>query len=186
MYTVYFIVSEKTSYLYIGMTGKKRSLRMAQHRHAAKSGKKSPLYDCMRKHGPENFLMVIRDVFPTKAECQKAEREWITTARKEGWKILNLADGGEGGYVVPEHRKDEWKAKLSKARVGRKPALGMKHTDDNKKKFSEVSKSYWETQDTYSAEEVAEYSFKEANKLFGISKTHYYRLLKRAESNDLS
>lgn len=182
MYTVYFIVSEKTSYLYIGMTGKKRSLRMAQHRHAAKTGKKTPLYDCMRKHGPDNFIMVIRDVFPTKEECQQAEREWIATARKEGWKILNLADGGEGGYVVPEHLKDEWKAKLSKARQGRKPALGMKHTEENKKFFAECNKRKIPKY----PEEITSLSFKEAQAKYNISKTHYYRLLKRAESNDLS
>lgn len=181
MYTVYFIVSSKTNYLYIGMTSKQLSVRMAQHRHAANKGKKSPLYNCMRKHGVENFMIATRDTFETKEECQQSEKDWITLARKEDWKLLNLADGGEGGYVVPEHLKDEWRAKLSKARQGRKPALGMRHTEENKKFFAECNKR-----------KVPNYpnldfslGFTKNNKLYGISKTHYYRLLKRAKSNEL-
>ncbi len=183
MYTVYFIVSDKTTSMYIGMTGKSLSTRMAQHRHAARSGKKSPLYDCMRKYGPENFLIAIREELETKEECQQAEIYWIAHARKENWKILNLADGGDGGYIVPPEKKDAWRAKLSIARKGRKPALGMKHTEENKKFFSECSKR---RKPLYPNLDVTKMGFTEANKFCGISKTHYYRLLKRAKTNDLS
>lgn len=182
MYTVYFIVSDKTSSLYIGMTKGNILRRMAQHKHAAKQGKKTPLYCCMRKYGIENFLIVIRDTFETKEECIQSEKDWIAFARKEGWKLLNLADGGEGGYVVPEHLKDEWKAKLSKARKGRKPALGMRHTEENRKFFSECNKRKIPTFPNLDFS----LGFTKNNKLFGVSKTHYYRLLKRAKSNDLS
>ena len=182
MYSVYFIVSEKTSYLYIGMTSKRLSTRLAQHRHAAKKGIKSPLYDCMRKHGPENFTMVLRDVFETKEACQQCEIYWINHAKKENWKILNLAEGGIGGYVIPEDKKSEWKAKLREARKGKKPALGMKHTEENKKLFSECNKR-----------KIPRYSnldftlgFTKNNKICGISKTHYHRLLKRVKSNELN
>jgi len=136
----------------------------------------------MRKHGVENFMIAIRDTFDTKKECQQSEIDWIALARKEGWKILNLADGGEGGYVVPEHHRDEWKAKLSVARQGRKPALGMKHTEENKKFFAKCN----ERKIPKYPKEIADLSFKQAKEQHQISKTHYYRLLKRAKSNDLS
>jgi hypothetical protein len=97
--------------------------------------------------------------------------------------LLNLADGREGGYVIPEASKEAWKAKLSLARQGRKPALGMKHTEENKNFFSECSKR---RKLLYPTLDVTKVGFIEANKTCGISKTHYYRLLKRAKGNILS
>lgn len=181
MHYLYFIVSEKTSYLYIGITNNLRR-RFACHRYSANSGKKSPLYDCMRKHGVENFLIVLVNEFDTKEQAQQAEIKTISEARANQWKILNLADGGEGGYVVPEHYKDVWRAKLSKARQGRKPALGMKHTDANKKLFAECNKRKIPKY----PDEVTTLPFKAAKAKYNISKTHYYRLLKRTENNALS
>jgi hypothetical protein len=164
------------------MTKKDLHTRLVQHRSCARLGKKSPLYDCMRKYGVDNFLICVRDEYETKEECQQSEKDWITFARKEGWSLLNLANGGEGGYVIPEASKEEWKAKLSVARQGHKPALGMKHTEENKKFFAECNKRkvliYPST--------ITNLSFKEAKDQYGISKTHYYRLLKRTKSNVLS
>lgn len=95
-----------------------------------------------------------------------------------------MTNGGEGGFVVPAEKINSWKEKLSKARKGRQPALGMKHTEENKKLFSEVSKKYWDENRIYSPEEIRKFSsFKEANRATGISKTHYYRI-KRALNND--
>ena len=78
-----------------------------------------------------------------------------------------------------------WKKKLSKSRKGRKPALGMKHSKENKILFSKISNEYWGTQITYKWEDFKHLSHKEAKKQFGISTTHYYRLKKRFETNDL-
>ena len=178
MYYLYYIVSDKTNYLYIGITNNLKR-RFACHRHSAKSGKKSPLYDCMRKYGVENFLIVLVNEFGTKEQAQKAEVESISFARTNQWKILNLADGGEGGYVIPEHLKDAWKAKLSKARQGRKPSLGMRHSEENKRFFAECNKR---KVPTYPNLDFS-LGFTKNNRLYGISKTHYYRLLKRANSN---
>jgi group I intron endonuclease len=182
MYSVYFIVSEKTEFIYIGMTKNKLSLRMAQHRSVAKRGKKSPLYDCMRKHGPENFLIVLRETFETVEECQQSEINGIALARQEGWKILNLSDGGQTGYIVtdPEVRA-RMSAALSLARKDKKPALGMKHSKENKKKFSECGKARWDKYGRY-PDEITQMCLKEANTKYGISKTHYYRLLKQRVS----
>lgn len=184
MYIVYFIVApERTKSFYVGMTSKGLSIRMGQHRSAAMRGLKSPLYSCMRKHGIENFLIYGIKQYDTKEECCKSEIEMIAHFRQEGLPLLNLADGGQVGFVLPEERKEEWKAKLSKARQGAKPALGMKHTEENKKFFSECSKR---RKLRYPNLDVTKVGFTEANKVCGISKTHYYRLLKRASSNETS
>jgi predicted DNA-binding protein (UPF0251 family) len=61
----------------------------------------------------------------------------------------------------------------------------MTHSEENKRLFSEVSKAYWDTQQTYKIDDVCTLSFRQAHEQYGISKTHYYRLLKRAKSNEL-
>lgn len=181
MYYLYYIVSDKTNYIYIGITNNIKR-RMASHKHSANKNKKSPLYDCMRKYGVNNFLMVLRNTYTTLKECQEAEIKEISDCRKKNMKILNVADGGEIGYVIPENKKSEWIAKLREARKGKTPALGMKHTEENKKFFSECNKR-----------KTLRYpnldfslGFAKNNKLYGISKTHYYRLLKRVKTNELN
>lgn len=178
---LYYIVSNKTNYIYIGITNN-LSKRFASHKCAARAGKKSPLYNCMRKHGIDNFLIVLVKEFETEEQVREAEINAISFARLNNWKILNVADGGQGGYVVPNSFKEEWKLKLSKARQGKKPALGMKHSEENKKFFSECSKRRIKLYPNLDFT----LGFLENNKLCGISKTHYYRLLKRAKSNELS
>ena len=180
MYKLYYLVSYETAYYYIGMTKSKLTTRLNQHRSNAKLGKKSALYDCMRKH---DFMIVLVKEFDLHADCCDEEVSHIYIAKMLGHNILNIAPGGEGGFNVVD--VDNWKIKLREKRRGRKPALGMKHTEENKKLFSIVSKSYWSTQETYKPEEVCKYGFKEAKELFGISKTHYYRLKKRLQNNEL-
>lgn len=181
MYKLYYIVSTKTEFLYIGMTGNSLKYRWAGHKHVCSTGKKTALYDCMRKHGVDNFQMVLVQEYLTREECSAAEIAAIENGKQAGWQLLNITEGGDGGFAVTN--VDDWKKKLSIARKGRKPALGMKHTDENKARFSEVSKKYWETNRQYTPESVATLSFKEANASFGISRTHYYRL-KRTLNNE--
>lgn len=183
MYILYIISNNESDSLYIGMTSQGVVKRWSAHKHAAKSGKKSKLYDAIRKYGEEVFNIVEIAFYENKEDCCKAEINTIRVYRDLGINLYNLANGGEGGYVVPEHLKGEWRAKLSLARQGRKPALGMKHTEENKKFFSECSKRRVLL---YPDLDVTKIRFIEANKLYGISRTHYYRLLKRAKSNNLS
>jgi len=176
MYYVYKLYTDSSDAVYVGMTSNPKA-RLRGHKHAANSGKKSKLYDHMRKHGVQTYKLEV--LFETESKEQCCEKE-IQLIEELG--TLNLAAGGTGGYVVPLEKRESWVEKLKAARAGKQPALGMKHTEENKKLFSEVSKKYWETQDKYSAEEIA-VPFKEANKKYGISRTHYYRL-KRSLSSD--
>lgn len=181
MYKVYYLVSYSTNWYYIGITKNSLKTRFTQHKSSARRGVKSPLYDCMRKY--EDFLIVLKKDFLSHEEACNLEILLIEEARASGHKILNLAKGGEGGFVIPEKGLESWKDKLRAKRKGRKPALGMEHTEENKKLFSDVSKKYWFTQDTYDVKKVCSVSFKEARDKHGISKTHYYRL-KRSLSSD--
>lgn len=173
MYKLYRIKRQDSLKSYIGITKNSLQKRWASHKYSARSGKKSPLYNSIRKYGAESFSITLLQEFDTWQDCCTAE---ISLIKEEKEKLFNLAAGGDGGFVVTN--KELWKEKLRKARAGRKPSLGMKHTEENKKLFSECSKR---RKLKYEGELPS--TFKEAS-LLGISKTHYYRL-RRAKSRDL-
>jgi len=178
MYKLYKIVNKINGHCYVGMTKQLIETRFSQHKDCARnSTKKTIFYDAMRSYGCENFEILLVGTFDDKESCGKAE---ISTIESIGY--YNMAKGGSGGFVVPN--KEEWREKLSISRKGRKPAQGMSHTEENKELFSEVSKAYWATQETYDWEEIKHLTHKEAKIQFGISTTHYYRLKGRFSSNE--
>lgn len=149
---------------------------MAMHRWTAKTSTK-PLYRAMRKYG--NFEIMLLKTFETREELIEAEIKAIAEARSYEHHLYNLADGGEGGFVITDPiKKLSWIEKLKVARKGAKPALGMKHTEENKKFFSECNKRKIPTYPNIDFS----LGFAKCNKIWGISKTHYYRLRKRNDS----
>lgn len=128
MYYVYIIESEVTPKYYIGYT-KDYNLRWNSHRHFCR-WKKNKLYDCMRKYGFDNFEMILIQVFETKEQALEFEQSLISLDDENS---LNLVSGGEGGFNVID--VESWKQKLRIARKGRQPALGIKHSEENKKLF---------------------------------------------------
>lgn len=170
---LYWITFTGTARFYIGITNNVER-RVASHKHASQT-KKSPLYDCMRKY-PE-WKLTVMETYKTREEANEAEKYWISYGRENYWQLLNLADGGEGGFVITNVK--DWKNKLKLARRGRKPFLGKKHSDRTKQLCREAAST---KEVKYDASEIVSLSFKEANEKFGISRTHYYRL-KRVTSN---
>lgn len=152
--------------------------RWAVHKSAAKYERyKSPLCNAMQSYGIDAFVIEVLDEGPDEQIAQK-EIDLISSDPD----CYNLHLGGHIGFDVTTKKPEEveaWKEKLRKARAGRKPALGMKHTEDNKKLFGMHGKRRWDMHGRY-PDDVLDYSFIEANKKFGISKTHYYRLRKAA------
>lgn len=178
MYKLYVVSNTVSGRQYIGITKNTLAQRFASHKNSAKSGKNTPFYAAMRKYGVDKFVITEVCTYNNFEDCAKAEIAVIASDTK----LYNIALGGNGGYVVPEDRKDEWRAKLRSARVGRKPALGMKHSVENKKFFAECNKR----KVLLYPSDVINIPFKEAHAQYNISKTHYYRLLKRASSNETS
>lgn len=180
---LYKITNLITSNVYIGITRSSICDRWKSHVYSARHNIKSTLYDAMRSYGIENFSIELLETFDTEQALLQAEKDTIAYYRELIGKTYNILDGGLSYFPIKD--KEAWKQKLREKRIGRKPALGLKHTDENKQKFSDVSNAYWSTQETYDPCEITKVSFKQANIQFGISKTHYYRLLKRAKSNEL-
>ena len=187
MYYTYCIVNSISGSMYIGQTSSSISRRYYEHCHNAYTlDKKSKLYDAMRKYGKDAFYVVELETLDTKLEANQSEVAHISEAKFIDINLYNMTDGGDGGFVVPTEKLTEWKQKLSIARQGKTPALGMKHTEENKKLFSEVSNKYWDEHRKYTVEQIVSAgSFKRAHELYAISKTHYYRLIKRAQRNEL-
>ena len=179
---LYEIRNTESDSVYVGITRTSLNARFRAHRCCAKRGIKTPLYDSMRAKGSEKFSIHLVAEFETEEQMLNAEKELIAYHRNIG-KCYNILDGGSSYF--PIKNLDAHKERLKAARVGRKPALGMKHTEENKQFFSECGKARWDLYGRY-PREVLNHSFIEANNKFGISKTHYYRLRKLAEINDLS
>lgn len=159
--------------VYVGITRSSIKQRWSSHKWAAKVGI-SPLYLAMRKHGIENFSIHLIAEFGEESKLQLAERTRIQQQRAQT-SCYNVLDGGESYFPIKD--KVAWKEKLRAARVGRKPALGMTHSEENKKVFSECGKVRWDKYGRYPANTMT-LAFKEAKTAYGISKTHYYRLKK--------
>jgi len=182
MNTLYMITNKLSGTVYFGITNNFK-LRISCHKNAAKRGVKSPIYCAVRAYGWDNFEFSILNEFENRKDCEQAEIDIISSYKG---KTYNLHPGGMGGFSIlskSEEDIEDWRNKLRAARVGRTPALGMHHTKEIKQICKEASDKYWETQEKYSFE-VLNYRFIEATKKFGISKTHYYRLRKRALSNE--
>lgn len=212
MYYAYIIENKQQSKYYVGITSNPED-RWKRHQSNARSTSKNPrynsyLYTAMRKHGIENFTFEVVKAFKIRELCEQFEVSTIRWFNDNNVLNYNLHAGGTLGCDMREHpnyhawkakltanaignatgtkANTEWKAKLRKARAGRTPALGMKHSDENKQFFTQVSQDYWATQDTYlkDAVEILKLSHREAKKQYGVSTTHYYRLKKRFATND--
>ena len=168
--------------VYVGITRNTLVARYRSHKHSAKSVK-TPLYCAMRKHGFDKFRIELVEEFESIKEMEDAEFNRIAKHRLDGVYLYNVLDGGASYFPIKDW--EAHKAKLREKRKGRKPALGMKHSDENKKLFSMHGKARWDKYGRY-PDDVLNYPFKDSNLRFGISKTHYYRLKKLAGNNEPS
>lgn len=183
MVNLYYTVSPSTNGIYVGITKNPIHKRFQGHCYNARKGNNNHLYQAMRKY--QDFCIVLVDEFETKDECCDAEVEHIAFLLSKGCNVYNHTSGGEKGFEKSRCLNvEEWKRKLRAARKGKKPALGMRHTEKNKELFSKFGIQRWDKYGRY-PNDITNYPFSFANKIYGISKTHYYRLL-RAGRNETS
>jgi group I intron endonuclease len=187
MYYLYVIENKITDVIYFGMTNRPKQ-RLTSHKAEAKRGSSTYLHNAMRKYGVDSFEMRVIDSFETREKCCEAEVDIIDLAKQMNIKTYNIHLGGSGGFDIRlkgEEATEEWKAKLREKRKGRKPALGMKHTEETKRICGEANNRKEKRYPELEANWID--SFALANKQYGISKTHYYRLRKaRALRNEQS
>lgn len=85
------------------------------------------------KYGKDNFTKtVIHSSIETKEMADNLEKYWISYERLCGKAEYNIAEGGQGGCIVPI--SEETKRKISEANRGKK------RSEEAKKKISEAGK----------------------------------------------
>lgn len=166
VYTL-FLVSKPDEIRYVGVTKYETvATRLKGHKRAARNGKKLPVYDWIRKHGEDSIDAAVVESFITLQEAYVAEKKLISELRLTNVPILNLADGGTGGYTGPPSKEARQKMgaasrgrvwsqesidKLSAANKGKKPSQASieasklynfthKVSEETRKKMSEARK----------------------------------------------
>jgi group I intron endonuclease len=145
--------------------GKTNDLHKRYLRHLSRSQRETNHRACWIKHllnngvKPEMFIVeTVKD-----DDWQEAERFWLIQFRVAGARLVNTTDGGTGGKTcdwrgrkhTEETRKkmlaaqakrkgipfsETIREKLRHSRRGRKPALGMIHTDESKQKIAQANR----------------------------------------------
>lgn len=135
---VLFLKSKPDEIRYVGVTKyETAATRLKGHRSAASKGMKLPVYDWIRKHGGDNIDATIVKSFLTLEEAYAAEKQLIRELRLASAPLLNIAEGGTGGYTGPPSKEarekmaagsrgrvksQEERDKLSIANKGKKPS----------------------------------------------------------------
>ncbi|TVU61679.1 NUMOD3 motif protein [Paenarthrobacter nitroguajacolicus] len=134
-------------YRYVGITTKPISRRFSQHLKVARSGRKTPFYDWLRKQTPDSLLVEQLDVSWDLEELGQAERDWIRHLRLGGDRLLNLSEGGLGPTGVQWTEEQREAARLrSTGRRGlvrpgeENPFYGGRHTLEQRTKWSQERK----------------------------------------------
>lgn len=100
---------------YVGKTVQLIHHRRAAHFSDARRGSQKPLHRWIRKRHANGKLVAVKllEVVEHGGDWQAAERTWIARFR-EGGRLLNLTDGGEG---LPGHKfSDDHRAKIAASR----------------------------------------------------------------------
>ena len=126
--------------VYIGQTVRKMSVRLAQHRAAAKRGSSLPVHNAWRKHGEPSVAIL------SEHDCQDALHEAeIAAIEKLNCLVTNGYNLALGGGTAPS-KSPEVAAKIAAK------AKGRKHLDTSV--WSELQKIRW--QDEGYREKVSE------------------------------
>jgi group I intron endonuclease len=135
---------------YIGMTTKSLEQRAKEHKKAARLGKKYPVYDWIRRHGSDSIEVFA--IEEAKGNLEDREVYWIAYYKKSGSRLLNLTNGGSGpnGHVWTKEQRQKHSLKMKevvnrpevaeKIRQNRNIVYGAKHSEEQKKKWSEQRK----------------------------------------------
>jgi predicted GIY-YIG superfamily endonuclease len=175
MYSVYHIgISDDIRQGYIGVTVNLKR-RWKQHR-TGRTGKR--IQCALKKYPDAKYKCIAKGL--TKNEAYLLESK----LRPEPFMGWNISAGGNAGFVwhksYPGYH--EWTTKLKARRVGKQPALGMKHSEETKIICGKHGAKRWDNK--RASDKWEDHMFdcgspKIALELYGIPRTTYYRERKR-------
>ncbi|MEV0435643.1 NUMOD3 domain-containing DNA-binding protein [Nocardia sp. NPDC050413] len=138
-------------YRYIGLTTKPTPIRLREHFKVARSGRKTPFYDWLRKQDHDEVISDVLDWADSPENLGRAEIDWIAYLRKEGQPLLNLTEGGIGpiGLIwTPEMREAARIRATGRPGVSRfgedAPFFGRTHTPEQRAKWSAERKGTYQ------------------------------------------
>jgi len=100
---IYKITNTTNSKIYIGQTVQANpKMRWYAHLADARRGKKSYLYDSIRKYGKESFVWEIIDRAISIEELNSKEEYWLNYYRNQGITVYNNREAGGNKTHSPE------------------------------------------------------------------------------------
>ena len=92
---IYKITNVKNNKVYIGQTVQMNpKMRWYAHLADARRGKKSYLYDSIRKYGQESFVWELIDCATSMEELNIKEEYWLNYYREQGLVVYNNREAG--------------------------------------------------------------------------------------------
>lgn len=134
---IYKITNTITNKSYIGKTSIGYLKRFNKHKLNAEKGINRRLYDSMRLHGVDNFIVTLEYTATTIEELNLKEIELIhkfNTLMPNGY---NMTLGGDGGYTLASWSDDERKELYKQQALKR---TGTKCSKETKEKISKAQK----------------------------------------------
>ena len=118
MYIVYKITFKTTQKSYIGYTSKGLLARMHKHVKDAAAGRDSHFYKALRLYGISDCIFETLFVSDNKQEALNKEKELIKQfdTIDNGY---NIAQGGTGGWVIPDSKYKRWAKSIEDRTQGR-------------------------------------------------------------------
>jgi group I intron endonuclease len=111
---IYQIKNTVTNETYIGKTRNDPIKRLKRHFKNARLGVTSHLYNSMRKHGRDAFLLtIVEENINTDDDLNKREQYWIELLSP----AYNMTKGGDGGDVS---KSEKWLCSMKKYHASKK------------------------------------------------------------------
>jgi group I intron endonuclease len=106
LFHIYKITNTVNNKIYIGQTVQKNpKMRWYAHLDYARKGRKSHLYDSIRKHGVDNFHWEIIDQDTTIENLNLKEKKWLDYYRSIGIVYNNREAGGNKTHSIESIKK---------------------------------------------------------------------------------
>lgn len=134
-------------YRYVGITTKTVARRFQQHLKVARSGRKTPFYDWLRKQEADSVVAEELQSVWTLADLGQAEIDWIAYLKRDGDRLLNVSEGGLGpvGLVWTEEQRQAARSRsLGRPGLSRfgeaNPFFGHSHSEEQRQKWTKARK----------------------------------------------
>jgi group I intron endonuclease len=130
---IYKIKNNINNKIYIGLTTKDLSKRIAEH----VSENRSYIQKALNKYGIQSFNVSVIDSAESREILCEKERYWIQHYNCKVPNGYNLTDGGDGLVNPSEIVRKRISDTLKKKHLVTKGFTGRKHTEESKRKTSE-------------------------------------------------